>query len=338
MRVTVFGASGNVGTRVLDALAASPVIEEIVAVSRRPSPTTRPKVSWRAADIGADDLTPLVRGATAVVHLAWALHPVRHAQALHAVNVVGSRRIFAAAAAEARALVYASSVGAYSPADKALARDESWPTDGVASSAYSRQKAYLERALDALECAHPQLRVVRLRPGLIFQAGAAREIRQLFLGRLLPVRAVLGHRLPLLPVPRGLAFQAVHTSDVADAVVRALTRDVRGAFNLAADPVLTDREIAAALGARPLAVPPALARAAAAASWHLHLQPSEPGWLDLALACPIMDTARARTELGWRARVTSTAALAELLAAIDADEAAATAQLRAPAGASTADA
>jgi len=49
-------------------------------------------------------------------------------------------------------------------------------------------------------------------------------------------------------------------------------------------------------------VPVQLARAGAGLSWRLRLQPVPPGWLDLALNIPVMDTTRARQELGWTPR------------------------------------
>ena len=52
---------------------------------------------------------------------------------------------------------------------------------------------------------------------------------------------------------------------------------------------------------------------AAEVSFRLHLQPSEPGWLDMALGVPLMDTSRARAELGWSETRSSLAAFAELL-------------------------
>ena len=54
-------------------------------------------------------------------------------------------------------------------------------------------------------------------------------------------------------------------------------------------------------------------RRAAQLSWKLRLQPSPPGWIDLALGVPMMDTTRARTELGWEPSVTSLEALDDLL-------------------------
>ena len=63
-------------------------------------------------------------------------------------------------------------------------------------SASSWQKSHEERILDVLAERHPACRVVRLRPALIFKRSAAREIRNLFIGPLAPIR--------LLPVDRRL--------------------------------------------------------------------------------------------------------------------------------------
>ena len=61
---------------------------------------------------------------------------------------------------------------------------------------------------------------------------------------------------------------------------------------------------------------PRFARAAIQLSYWLHLHPCEPGWLDLALGVPLMDTARARSELGSEAKHEAGAALRELFEGI----------------------
>ncbi|MBV8931511.1 MAG: hypothetical protein JO285_02970 [Kutzneria sp.] len=50
-----------------------------------------------------------------------------------------------------------------------------------------------------------------------------------------------------------------------------------------------------------------------AGSWALRLQPTEPGWIDLALSAPVMSTARARAEWGWHPARTAPEAVGELL-------------------------
>ncbi|HEY4828390.1 MAG TPA: NAD-dependent epimerase/dehydratase family protein, partial [Solirubrobacteraceae bacterium] len=115
MRVVVIGATGNVGTSVLESLEAEPRVQEIVAVARRAPDRAFARTTFAAADIAASDLVPLLRGADAIVHLAWLIQPGRTESITHRVNVAGSERVFRAAVeAKVPTLVYASSVGAYS--------------------------------------------------------------------------------------------------------------------------------------------------------------------------------------------------------------------------------
>jgi UDP-glucose 4-epimerase len=314
VRVVVVGATGNVGTSLLAALADEPAVDSVLGVARRIPELAVAKTEWAATDITRDDLLPLLRGADVAVHLAWAIQPSHDLNALWRTNVLGSDRVFKAVAeAGVPALVYASSVGAYSPGPKNRPVDESWPRDGVPSSFYARHKAEVERRLDRFEREFPDRRVVRLRPGLIFKREAATGIRRLFAGPLLPGPLVRPDRILLVPDIPGLRFQAVHSLDVGDAYRRAIVGDARGAFNVAADPVLDPAVLAQALGARRLAVSARLVRALVAASWRLHLQPTPPGWLDMALVVPLLDTTRAREQLGWQPRFTADEALRELL-------------------------
>jgi UDP-glucose 4-epimerase len=314
MRVVVTGATGNVGTAVLRALRRDPAVTEIVGIARRLPEQAIDGVELVAADVVSDDLVPLFRWAGAVIHLAWLIQPSRDRDLTRAVNVTGSERVFRAAAeASVPALVYASSVGAYSPGPKDRRVDESWPTEGVKTSFYARDKAETERLLDRLEAERPELRVVRLRPGLIFQRAAASEIRRLFAGPLLPSALVHPRLIPVVPSHPRLRFQAVHSDDVADAYRLAAVSDARGAFNVAAEPVLDPAELGRLLGARPVPVRAGLLRAAADVTWRLRLQPTPPGWVDLALGVPLMDTTRARSELGWTPAHDAGAALLELV-------------------------
>jgi UDP-glucose 4-epimerase len=313
MRVVVTGASGNVGTSVLRALGADERVHEVVGIARRLPSWTPAKTRWLTADVARDDLRAPFAGADAVIHLAWLIQPSRDGAELERVNVEGSRRVFRAAAeAGVGALVHASSVGAYSPGPKDRRVDESWPTEGVDSSFYSRHKAAAERALDELEGS--DLRVVRLRPGLIFKREAGPEIRRLFAGPLLPARLARPGLLPVLPLPERLAVQAVHGDDVGEAYrLAALTPEARGAYNIAADPVLDEHTLAAFFRARAVRVPAKVLRALADGAFRAHLTPTPPGWLDMGLATPLMDTSRAREQLGWAPRATALEALGELL-------------------------
>jgi len=151
-RIVVVGATGNVGTSVVQALADDPDVDSIVGVARRLPEWTAPRTRWMQADIAEDDLVELFRGADAVIHLAWLFQPTHDRITTWRNNALGGPRVFdAVAAAGVPALVCASSVGAYSPGPKDRTVDESWPTDGWPGAAYTIEKAYLERVLDAFE-------------------------------------------------------------------------------------------------------------------------------------------------------------------------------------------
>jgi len=316
MRVIVTGATGNIGTNTVRSLAADPRIDAIVGVARR---TPRggiafagdEKVSWQAIDLETDALE-LFTGADAVVHLAWKIQPQRDRPQLRRTNVVGTRRVIDAVLAHSvPALVYASSVGTYAPGPKDRRVDETWPATGIAASTYSRHKAEVEAMLDETERIHPELRVVRMRTSLVFQRAAASEIHRIFLGSLVPWH--IPKPLRLIPGVERLVFQATHTDDVADAYRRAVTQTVSGAFNIAAEPVLTPSTIAALVDGRVIPMGEDILRRAAGTTYAMRLQPSEPGWIDMALETPLMSTERARAELGWTPTRSATEALRELL-------------------------
>ena len=314
MRIVVTGATGNVGTSVVDALLADSEVDSVLGIARR-RPELPDGLEFASADVARDDLGLLFQGADAVIHLAWAIQPSRDGAALRSTNVDGSRRV-AAAVAEAgvSALIYASSVGAYSPGpvDGHMV-DESWPTGGIETSFYSRHKAEVERMLDSFEVDNPGTRVVRLRPALIFKADAGAEIRRLFAGPLLPSPLVAPRRLPAFPWVRGLSTQVVHSSDVGRAYALAARSDLRGAFNLAAEPAINAATLRAALGKRVIELPAAPVRSLAAASWRLRLQPTPEGWFDMGMKSPLMSTARALSELGWAPEHPAGSTFVELL-------------------------
>ena len=317
MRVVVVGASGNVGTSLLQALGDEPAVESVVGLARRRPQLELAKTEWLTADVAHSDLVRHFRGADAVVHLAWLIQPTRDLSLLQRVNVDGSTRVFRAVAdAGVPTLVYASSIGAYSPGPKDRAVDESWPTGGVRTNEYSRQKCQVERRLDRFEREHSAVRVVRLRPTLIFKREAATEQRRLFAGPFLPRSLLRPGLVPFMPHIPELVFQAVHSHDVGNAYRLAVVRDVRGAFNIAAPPTLTMAAIAQLLRARTFELSARTARALAALAWSARLTPIPPGWLDLGLAVPLLDTTRAHEELGWQPRYTGTEALADLLAGV----------------------
>jgi nucleoside-diphosphate-sugar epimerase len=318
MRVVVIGATGNVGTATIEALLEQPSVTDIVAVARRmPEQAGRigePRVQWRSADIKEDALDPLLDGADAVVHLAWLFHPSHRPEETWANNVIGSVRLFdAVERCGVGSLFVSSSIAAYSPRTSSEAVEESWPTHGTSSAAYTREKAYVERLLDGVEARVPSCRVVRMRPAFVFHERAASQQRRLFGGPLVPGSMVRPGLLPVLPVPAGLLLQTVHASDVGRAFASAVVSNVRGAFNLCADEVLDGADLAGLFGARLVTVPPAVVKTALRAAWRVHAVPAAPDLFDALMRLPVMSNARAKADLGWQPQVSAADALRELI-------------------------
>ena len=321
MRIAITGASGNVGSAVLRRLTSDGDHDLTGVVRRPPHDAGAPydAVYWVAADLTAPESEERLRsafaGVDAVVHLAWGFQPSHRLEYLEELGVGGTRRVLAAVAAAAVPhLVHMSSVGAYSPKRDDAPVDESYPTGGVSSSPYSRHKSRAERLLDSFGHTHPGVLVTRLRPGLVGQGSAGSALLRYAVPAAIPARAV--GLVPVLPLDDRLAVPMVHADDVADAVVRALASRAGGAFNLAAEPVLTVHHVAEALGARHVQVPAPAVRTAASLAWHARLQQVDPGWVDLAYSVPVLDTGRAERELGWSPSVDAVAVLRETVAGV----------------------
>lgn len=317
MRVVVTGASGNVGTSLLEQLAGEETVGTVVGAARRRPDLDLPKVEWVTTDVATDPLDDLLRGADAVVHLAWLFQPTHRPEVTWQSNVVGTQRLLEAAArAGVGKVVVASSVAAYSPRHDDEPVDESWPTHGGSPASYAREKAYVERLLDDFESRNPETVVVRMRPAFIFKESSATQQRRLFGGPLVPGSLVRKRLVPALPWPAGLRFQALHSFDAGAAYRLAVLRDVRGAFNLAADPVLDAQRVGELLEARTFPVPARLVRSGLSLAWGAHLLPATPQLFDAVMQLPVLDTTRARTELGWTPGRSSAEALETLLAGL----------------------
>lgn len=317
MRIVITGASGNVGTALLLRLGGDR--HELVGVSRRRPPDAAPYTwaQWHSVDIGSapavQQLTEAFDGADAVVHLAWRLQAQQRGRAEMArTNRDGTAAVVAAArAAGIGHLVHMSSIGAYSPG-AGHPVDESWPTDGIRSSDYSLDKVAAERTVRDGASGLP---VSVVRPSFILQDAAASEIHRYFLGPLVPRQVIRPVLIGRAPVPAQLAIQVVHTDDVADALARIVEQHAVGAFNVAADPVITRDRWREMFGHVGPDLSPAVLRRGADLTYRLRMHRTEPSWLDLAFQLPTL-TCEPLRGLGWSALRPGPQVLTDFVAAL----------------------
>jgi UDP-glucose 4-epimerase len=299
MRLLVTGAAGRLGRVLLPRLLENPRITAVHAVDLNPVPLAHPRLFPVQADIRDPACLALLEHADALVHLAFVLMGgglgrARHdRETVRAVNVAGSRLLIGAAVdAGLERIVFVSSAAVYGagPHLPALVTEDQ-PLRPLPGFAYAEDKAAVEGWLDELEARYPYLHLVRLRPHVILGPNA-----HPFLNRLLHQPFV-----PALPRPLPL-IQCVREEDVAEAVCLGLHSAARGAFNLAADPPMSLRAMIREHRRFTLPVPLFVLSAAHRIAWQFTAAVGEPGWIRGLRHSLVLDTRRAREELGWTPR------------------------------------
>ena len=321
LTVAVTGPTGTFGEGLVPLLQADERVRRVVGIARRPfDPAARgwTKMEYRQGDVrDADALREAFAGADVVVHLAFLITGNASRQTTRAINVDGTLNAFrAAAAAGARRFVYASSVAAYGfHPDNPVGMTEEWPVRPASRLFYAQEKAELEQLLGAEAETHPELALYLLRPPVVLGPHTV-GAKDVLPGPLAPLGRRLAEqstrRLPV-PVPvavPALPLQFIHEDDVGQALLQCVVAaGPPGAYNIAGDGVLTAADVAREYGAIPLPLPAAPAQLAARAVSRLPFLPPVAEWVEAASHPAIMDTTKAREELGWRPRYTGLEAL-----------------------------
>jgi len=325
LTVAVTGPTGTFGFGLIPQLQADDRVVRIVGIARRPFDPAAcgwTKMEYRRGDVrdpGA--LRDAFARADVVVHLAFLVTGAASGGAIRSVNVEGTLNAFqAAAAAGARRFVYSSSVAAYGfHPDNPVGMTEDWPVRPAARLFYAQEKAELERMLHAEVAARPAgLALYLLRPSIVLGPHAV-GAKGVLPGPLAPLGRWLARRAGRLPVPvpvlaPALPLQLVHEEDMGQALLRCVVAaGPPGAYNIAADGIITAADVARELGMLPLPLPAGPAQLAARAIAALPLLPPVAQWVEAASHPAIMDTARAKKELGWAPRFTALETLRDTL-------------------------
>lgn len=329
LTVAVTGPTGEIGVSAVDELERDPRVDRILGMARRPFDTSAhgwTKTEYRQGDmLDRDAVEAFVADADVVVHLAFLIMGSRSESAR--INLAGTRIVFEStvAAKRPRRLVYTSSVAAYGyHSDNRVPLTEDTPTRGSSEHYYSEQKAELEQVLTDVT-ADSDLEVFVLRPCIVAGPKAPaladsmpwRSITAQLPGPLAAAVGAVPFLRPVFPDP-GHPLQLVHHDDVASAIAAAATTDAApGAFNIAGDGVVSLSQVASALGALPVRVPSILGSAASTAIRMLPFVPSMVEWVHVGRTSVVMDTSKAKRELGWHPAHTSAATLDDMVSSLD---------------------
>ena len=316
LTVAVTGPTGEIGQSAVDALEREPEVERILGMARKPFDADAAgwtKTEYRQGDIlDKDAVDRLVAEADVVVHLAFLIMGSREES--RRINLEGTRNVFEAStwSPKTKRLVYTSSVAAYGyHGTNPVPLTEDVPTRGSPEHYYSEQKAECEAVL-AQVTDGSDLEVYVLRPCVVAGPRATmladsmpwEQLAELLPGAFRPAASVIG-AVKVIPDP-GVPMQLVHHDDVASAIAAAAVgRGPVGAYNLAGAGEVSLSEVAAAFGGRGVPVPLGVARVASAAIARLPGLPAMTEWIHTSRTSVVMDTTRARRDLGWTPHFTS---------------------------------
>jgi UDP-glucose 4-epimerase len=251
-RILITGVSSQLGGRLAQALERDAAVEAIVGID-----ATDPRHELQRTEFVRVETDPaLLRRILSAASIDTVIDTRLVADPLltplsraREINVIGTRRILAACAAEGslvRKLVFKSSAHLYG----ANSDDPAFLTEAMGGrrpprTALERDLIDTEAELSAFSGSRPQATVTILR----FADALGGELQSSYLSLL---------NLPMVPAILGFdpRCQFIHEDDVVGALAHAARHDLPGVYNVAADGVLAFSEVVSLLGKRLLPVLP----------------------------------------------------------------------------------
>lgn len=286
MRVLVTGASGDLGGCIIAELLERG--HQVIGLSRRPHSLPSRLYSHVAADIrDTDAIAAALSGVDAVVHLAWTTDFAVDTDVAHAIDVGGTRAVVdAMERVGIKRLVCASSIMAYGAnRDNPPRFRETAPLRPSPNSIYSIHKGEAERLV-----ADSPINSLIVRSTNCLGRTTSGVVR----GAYAP---------PTVMGMKGCSntTQFVHPDDLARFYADALEHpDWSGIVNVAADGVITMREVADIQGKRYVELPPERVAAVLGFLFDQGWISLNPGAIEALMYFPIVDTSRLREEFGFR--------------------------------------
>jgi nucleoside-diphosphate-sugar epimerase len=305
--ILVTGATGAVGPRVVKALAEAGYHIRTLSLDPPPAGIWPERIEVKLGDVtNPMDVQSAMRGVDAVVHLAALLHIVNPSsdlrQKYEKINVGGTTSVVEAAVrANARRILYFSTIAVYGDSRGQVLNEESLPSP---NTFYERTKLEAERiVLDAKQLSGGPVGTV-LRLGAVYGSRIKGNYERL-------THALARHRF--IPIGNGFNRRTlVYDKDVGRAAVLAISHPVAAGrmFNVTDGEFHTLNEIiesiCAALGRKPprLSLPSGIVRSVAGAieeGYHIFglKSPITPGMVDKYTEDSAVDGSLIQKDLGF---------------------------------------
>jgi UDP-glucose 4-epimerase len=301
MRYVITGGSGYIGSRLVDLLSRREDTERIVICDLAPPRDYKPKTQFEQVDVrNRDGVHAVLRRARAdaLVHLAFILNPVHDEHLMYDVDVNGTHNVLEAAgeAGTPQVLVTSSAVAYGAFPDNPVPITEDDPVRGVSSFSYARDKTESDRICQLWAAKYPDRVMTIVRPCIVFGPNVDNYLVRLWTK--MPMAVDVGGSLDN-------RVQFVHEDDVVEAITGLLLGRHAGAFNLAADGVMTRRECAELIATPIRRLPLAVYRGVARALWGARASEAPPGGIDFELYSWIVSNEKLKRTLEWTPRHTS---------------------------------
>jgi UDP-glucose 4-epimerase len=302
VRYLITGGSGYIGGRLTEVLSGRDETEQIVDVDLHPPTRQWPKTEYVHQDIrnraAIRDLLSR-HEIDVLIHLAFVLNPIRDEARMYDIDVNGTQGVLQAASeAGVEQVMVTSSVAAYGAfPDNPRPIAEDWPVRGASDFSYAKDKADADRICQLWALEHPDSVMTIVRPSMVFGPNVDNWFVRGF------------ENNPFMPLLDGVdgEFQLVHEDDVVTALIALLDGKHGGAFNLAADGVLTWARAAELLGKKTRRISLKNMKRINRMMWRLHVPRTEApaGNLDFLRYPWVVSTEKLKSTTGWQPRYDS---------------------------------
>ena len=295
--IAITGAGGYIGQRIIENLETQDWCAEILGIDIVEPKVKSSKLTFKNIDIRDHLLIDFLKehDIDTFIHLAFIVNPMHDEKKMYDINVNGNHNILKICdELKIGHIIVASSgtaYGAWPDNPESLKEDDPirlFPR----KFSYAHHKGLMEQQCVDFIKKHPDVIFNIVRPCVVYGPNTDNYLSRIF------------NNMPVVTLPDGRDpnFQYIHEDDLARLFSLLIEKKIPGPFNAAGDGVMKLSEGAALIGKRSINVPYSLLYLLFGTLWRLHIKMAEapPGMIDYMTYPWVLDTTRAKEQLGWK--------------------------------------